>query len=89
MFPLNIPSEPQPDPVKAAELLRSLPTLDEGMLKRVDRIHAAEGGDEENKGWKCAVCLEGADGDDVKALPCNHLFHQTCLEPWFTTRHTW
>jgi hypothetical protein len=26
---------------------------------------------------------------DIKALPCNHFFHRGCLEPWFSTKHTW
>lgn len=50
-FFLPVSSEPQPDPAKAAELIRSLPTVGKSLLKRVDRIIAAEeveqGDDEE------------------------------------------
>ncbi len=156
-FIFGEPVERGPDPEKAAELLRALPTVGKGLLKRVDKIYAAEeaGGpvafagmdDEEveDLGWKCGICLEGyhpdpegdnnssgaskgkhevdtslmnqskeekeekkdkekrqVDDDDVKmdskeddkgtgvkVLPCNHLFHEACLEPWFQSKHTW
>ncbi|ORY34284.1 hypothetical protein BCR39DRAFT_193603 [Naematelia encephala] len=90
--------EPQPDPAKAKELLRSLDTVSQTMLRRVDRIVAAEeaedGDEDETKGWKCGICLEGAEVNEadestgVKRLPCNHLFHEACLEPWFASKHT-
>ncbi|KAL7418879.1 hypothetical protein Q5752_006563 [Cryptotrichosporon argae] len=83
----------RPDPAKAAELLKSLPTVARALMRRLDKIEAAES-DDGASGWRCAVCLDGAEGggegDDtgVKALPCHHLFHATCLEPWFSTKHT-
>ena len=93
-FVVNLPPpDAQPDPAKAAELLKSLPDINRGLLKRVDRIVAAEENesDEDERGWKCGICLEGMqeeDGDiDIKGLPCNHLFHAKCLEPWFATKH--
>lgn len=87
--------EAAPDPEKAAELLRSLPNVGQALLRRVDRIVAAEEADDgEEKGWKCGVCLEGVEDPTspetgVKVLPCNHLFHGNCLEPWFASHHTW
>jgi len=97
-MPVPMPSEPQPDPVKAAELIRSLPAVGKNLMKRIDRIISAEGprrGDDDlEHGWKCGICLEGVEDAEsketgVKALPCNHLYHSACLEPWLTTRHTW
>lgn len=102
MFPFPFPSDPAPDPEKAKELLRSLPIVEDKVMRRVDRVYAAE--NTEDGGWKCGVCLEGweeaeevvetgesdaREGTGVKRLPCNHLFHADCLEPWFETKHTW
>lgn len=89
--------ERRPDPEAAAELLRSLPTVEKGLFKRVERVLVAEqvqdGEEGEDRGWKCGICLEGveegAKETGVKVLPCNHLFHGDCLEPWLTTNHTW
>ena len=31
----------------------------------------------------CSVCLEDfKEGDTIKKLNCNHIFHKDCLEPW-------
>eukprot|EP00747_Dinoflagellata_sp_TGD_P215507 gnl/TRDRNA2_/TRDRNA2_88199_c0_seq1.p1 gnl/TRDRNA2_/TRDRNA2_88199_c0~~gnl/TRDRNA2_/TRDRNA2_88199_c0_seq1.p1 ORF type:complete len:403 (-),score=47.99 gnl/TRDRNA2_/TRDRNA2_88199_c0_seq1:58-1200(-) len=35
---------------------------------------------------KCLICLEEfGDGDDIKTLPCLHLYHQKCIERWLGT----
>jgi len=35
---------------------------------------------------QCLVCLEDfVDGDDVKTLPCLHIYHQKCVERWLHT----
>lgn len=35
---------------------------------------------------KCTICLdEFGDGDDVKTLPCLHIYHQRCIEQWLRT----
>ena len=32
----------------------------------------------------CPICLsEFVYGDVVKILPCNHMFHMDCLDPWY------
>jgi len=31
----------------------------------------------------CCICLGYFDADDdVVTLPCNHIFHYKCLDPW-------
>ncbi|BCS21033.1 putative RING finger protein [Aspergillus puulaauensis] len=36
---------------------------------------------------ECAICMEDFDDDDsIRALTCAHVFHATCLDPWFTKR---
>lgn len=97
MMPMSGLRNRRPDPEAAAELLRSLPTVEKSLFRRFERVFTAEQVQSEDngeeRGWNCGVCLEGVDGDaketGVKVLPCNHLFHSDCLEPWFTTNHTW
>mmetsp|Transcript_135840 Transcript_135840/g.421983 ORF Transcript_135840/g.421983 Transcript_135840/m.421983 type:complete len:150 (-) Transcript_135840:187-636(-) len=56
--------------VRAAEVLSALPR---------SRWDAAAQGDTE-----CALCLEEyTQGEEVLKLPCGHLFHETCVGPWF------
>ncbi|KAL7844874.1 hypothetical protein SRHO_G00234130 [Serrasalmus rhombeus] len=35
---------------------------------------------------KCTICLSMLeDGEDVRRLPCMHLFHQACVDQWLAT----
>ncbi|XP_060921971.1 RING finger protein 150-like [Limanda limanda] len=37
----------------------------------------------------CAVCIEGyRPGDVVRVLPCRHLFHKSCVDPWLLDHRT-
>lgn len=41
------------------------------------------------RGDACAVCQETLSlGEDVKELPCKHLFHPGCIDPWLTNKNT-
>ncbi len=32
---------------------------------------------------KCAICLDNySPGDEIKTLPCLHMYHSTCIENW-------
>jgi len=32
---------------------------------------------------QCVICcMEFEVGEDVKVLPCKHIFHPTCLDQW-------
>ncbi|OJJ71148.1 hypothetical protein ASPBRDRAFT_604197 [Aspergillus brasiliensis CBS 101740] len=36
----------------------------------------------------CAICMDQfADDDEIRALPCGHIFHTACLDPWVTKRN--
>ncbi|KAK0741583.1 hypothetical protein B0T21DRAFT_408451 [Apiosordaria backusii] len=35
------------------------------------------------KGHSCAICTEDfVEGGDVRKLPCGHIFHPPCVDPW-------
>lgn len=35
----------------------------------------------------CAICIDNLEPeDDIRALPCHHVFHADCITPWLTTR---
>lgn len=37
----------------------------------------------------CTVCIEDFDiGDEVKTLPCKHVFHSLCINKWVLERST-
>lgn len=37
----------------------------------------------------CQVCFEKfKDADDIHKLPCKHLYHASCITPWFQTHDT-
>lgn len=45
-----------------------------------ERTHTCSG---ERADGACAVCLECFDmQDELRALPCGHQFHCSCVDPW-------
>ncbi|KAJ8249171.1 hypothetical protein GJAV_G00231930 [Gymnothorax javanicus] len=43
-------------------------------------------GPEEDTEEKCTICLSILEeGEDVRRLPCMHLFHQLCVDQWLLT----
>ncbi|XP_018595161.2 E3 ubiquitin-protein ligase Arkadia-like isoform X1 [Scleropages formosus] len=43
-------------------------------------------GTEEDTEEKCTICLSILEeGEDVRRLPCMHLFHQLCVDQWLLT----
>jgi len=40
-------------------------------------------------GEACAVCQEALrEGEQVKVLPCKHVFHPGCIDPWLNVKNT-
>lgn len=53
--------------------------------KRLLRSSGSVDGQEDNT-EKCTICLcEFEEGEDVRRLPCMHLFHVSCVDQWLTT----
>lgn len=55
------------------------------------QIRTIKKGDKETESDfdNCAVCIEGYKPNDVvRILPCRHLFHRTCVDPWLLDHRT-
>lgn len=61
------------------EMLSHRRGLTDEAINRVQRF-TWSGGPEE---VQCMVCLSAFEqGDEVRKLPCNHVFHATCIDEW-------
>ncbi|CAJ0938120.1 unnamed protein product [Ranitomeya imitator] len=53
------------------------------------KLHGKQDGEEateEDTEEKCTICLSILEeGEDVRRLPCMHLFHQVCVDQWLIT----
>ncbi|XP_063782253.1 E3 ubiquitin-protein ligase Arkadia isoform X2 [Pseudophryne corroboree] len=53
------------------------------------KLHGKQEGEEateEDTEEKCTICLSILEeGEDVRRLPCMHLFHQVCVDQWLIT----
>ncbi|XP_071234357.1 RING finger protein 150-like [Salvelinus alpinus] len=55
------------------------------------QVRTIRKGDEETESDfdNCAVCIEGYKPNDVvRILPCRHLFHKNCVDPWLLDHRT-
>jgi hypothetical protein len=44
--------------------------------------------DSEYTNQRCSVCLENFEHNQIiRKLNCNHIFHYTCVDKWFETKH--
>ncbi|KAJ1972612.1 hypothetical protein H4R34_005352 [Dimargaris verticillata] len=40
-----------------------------------------------SNGFVCSVCIDSFEpGDMARRLPCGHVFHQVCIDPWLTKK---
>ncbi|KAI8767464.1 E3 ubiquitin-protein ligase arkadia-B isoform X2 [Biomphalaria glabrata] len=54
--------------------------------KKVETSNSGDAGADSNHQEKCTICLsEFETGEDVRRLPCMHLFHSECVDQWLAT----
>ncbi|RAL16019.1 putative RING finger protein [Aspergillus homomorphus CBS 101889] len=47
-----------------------------------------DGSDGADSSKMCVICMDEFHPlDSVRPLPCGHIFHASCLDPWLTKRH--
>ncbi|MBA0732174.1 hypothetical protein Gogos_016281 [Gossypium gossypioides] len=49
-------------------------------------IEALEKVSDLSLGFRCAVCLE-EEKEEVKRMPCRHVFHAQCIQQWLANSH--
>ena len=79
--------------IRAADALRmmrsNLLTKEQVMTLEEEEFKQADGREEEDNSCSCAICLDDfEDKEKVRLLPCGHRFHESCLTPWLTERHS-
>lgn len=58
----------------------------EGSATAAEGAAACAQADDDNSADKCTICLcEYEDDEDVRRLPCMHLFHKDCVDQWLVT----
>ena len=46
---------------------------------------SADDDDDAGPDCNCSVCLQDLeDGDEIRTLPCMHMFHKECIDRWLT-----
>ena len=70
----------QPPPPPNLGHLDAMEKARVGALRALPRYRWAGGG---AHGDECVLCIESyQDGDTLRLLPCNHYYHQECIDQW-------
>ena len=65
------------------ESVKKLPVL------KIEQKHCKKGENGQNEAPTCAVCCDNIQiGKKGMFMPCGHIYHQDCLEPWLQTNNT-
>ncbi|XP_050417377.1 RING finger protein 150 [Patella vulgata] len=65
-------------------LARRLASAAKKAIAKIPQRNIKSGDKElENDFDQCAICIEGYKAHDViRSLPCKHVFHKSCVDPW-------
>jgi len=69
----------------APEELANLPTTIYHEPTTNKKNQRKEGNEDSRK--SCVICLNDfQDGEEIRSLACNHLFHKPCIDSWLTQK---
>ncbi|OMJ20973.1 Receptor homology region, transmembrane domain- and RING domain-containing protein 2 [Smittium culicis] len=66
---------------------KSTPNDNEKEFTSVDIKSTVDQTEDDSGDYDCLICFEPIEeGDKIRSIPCEHIFHQHCLDTWLTTR---
>ncbi|KAJ1975622.1 hypothetical protein H4R34_004264 [Dimargaris verticillata] len=73
--------------IQAHSSTHSSPLVSPPLCNEAHGIHAED--DAESVGLSCTICLEDYTAQQqVRVLPCHHVYHAGCIDTWLTTKHS-
>lgn len=71
-----------------AELIELPPAITQAQLEEIPKVRITE--EQAAELIQCAVCLDEfkLNEEEIRKLPCNHMYHDKCIFPWLETNQT-
>ncbi len=58
-------------------------------MVRFEDVDQYQEREEEGNNMMCVICMcDFEEGELLRSLPCNHVYHVECIDPWLRTKKT-